>query len=118
MKYTDNPADDNMKWTVEDTEYLFRRPWLTVRRDTVRLPDGTVTSDFPYCVGHNAEGKADVEPIYDELPGWLTDISAARRESELPQAFRDYIAYIEKHVGVPVSIISVGPDREETIVRS
>ncbi len=83
-----------------------------------RLPDGTVTSDFPYCVGHNAEGKADVEPIYDELPGWLTDISAARRESELPQAFRDYIAYIEKHVGVPVSIISVGPDREETIVRS
>lgn len=82
-----------------------------------RLPDGSVTSDFPYCVGHNAEGKADVEPIYDELPGWLTDISAARRESELPQAFRDYIAYIEKHVGVPVTIISVGPDREETIVR-
>ena len=82
-----------------------------------RLPDGSVTKDFPYCVGHNAEGKADVEPIYDELPGWLTDISAARRESELPQAFRDYIAYIEKHVGVPVTIISVGPDREETIVR-
>ena len=82
-----------------------------------RLPDGTVTTDCPYCVGHNAEGKADVEPIYEELPGWLTDISAARRESELPQAFRDYIAYIEKHVGVPVTIISVGPDREETIVR-
>lgn len=82
-----------------------------------RLPDGSVTKDFPYCVGHNAEGKADVEPVYDELPGWLTDISAARRESELPQAFRDYIAYIEKHVGVPVTIISVGPDREETIVR-
>lgn len=46
MKYTDNPADDNMKWTVEGTEYLFRRPWLTVRRDTVRLPDGTVHPEY------------------------------------------------------------------------
>ena len=82
-----------------------------------RLPDGSVTSDFPYCVGRNAEGKADVEPIYESVPGWLTDISAARREQDLPQAFRDYVKYIEDHVGVPVSIISVGPDREETIVR-
>lgn len=82
-----------------------------------RMPDGTVTSDFPFCVGRNAAGAADVEPIYDTLPGWLTDISAARRESELPQTFRDYIRYIEEHVGVPVAIISVGPDREETIIR-
>jgi len=82
-----------------------------------RLPDGTVTEDFPYCVGRNAEGKADVEPLYETLPGWLADISAARREQELPQAFRDYVKYIEDHVGVPVTIISVGPDREETIVR-
>ena len=82
-----------------------------------RLPDGTVTSDFPFCVGRNAAGVADVEPIYETLPGWLTDISAARKEEELPQKFRDYISYIEEKVGVPVAIISVGPDREETIVR-
>ena len=42
MKYTDNPADDAMKWRVIDSEYLSRRPWLTVRRDTVELPNGTV----------------------------------------------------------------------------
>lgn len=83
-----------------------------------RLPDGTVTKDFPFCVGRNADGPADVEPIYETIPGWLTDISAARREEELPQAFRDYVAYIEKQVGVPVAIISVGPDREQTIVRN
>lgn len=82
-----------------------------------RLPDGTETSDFPFCVGRNAEGRADVEPVYESIPGWLTDISAARREQELPKAFRDYVKYIEDHVGVPVTIISVGPDREETIVR-
>jgi len=83
-----------------------------------RMPDGTVTSDFPYSVGDNAEGKGIVEPIYDELPGWKTDLSKARTEEELPETFRNYIAYIEKQVGVPVAVISVGPDREETIVRS
>ena len=47
----DNPyqspgSDDDMKWTVENSEYLFRRPWLTVRRDTVRLPNGTVHPEY------------------------------------------------------------------------
>ena len=46
MKYTDNPADDAMKWRVLDTEYLYRRPWLTVRRDTVQLPTGTVHPEY------------------------------------------------------------------------
>lgn len=83
-----------------------------------RMPDGTVTSDFPYSVGDNAEGAGIAEPIYDELPGWKTDLSNARAEEELPEAFRNYVAYIEKQVGVPVAVISVGPDREETIIRS
>lgn len=84
---------------------------------TYRMPDGTVTSDFPYSVGDNAEGRGIAEPIYDELPGWKTDLTAVRSEEALPQAFRDYVAYIEKNVGVPVAVISVGPDREATIVR-
>ena len=46
MKYTDNPADDAMKWSLIDSEYLFRRPWLTVRRDTVRLPNGTIHPEY------------------------------------------------------------------------
>ena len=46
MKYTDNPADDSMKWRVIDTEYLSRRPWLTVRRDTVELPNGTIHPEY------------------------------------------------------------------------
>ena len=82
-----------------------------------RLPDGSVTEDFPYCVGRDAEGPADVEPIYETIPGWLTDISAARRYEDLPATFRNYVKYIEEQVGVPISIISVGPDREQTILR-
>ena len=46
MKYTDNPADDAMKWTLLDSEYLFRRPWLTARRDKVQLPDGTIHPEY------------------------------------------------------------------------
>jgi len=56
-------------------------------------------------------------PVYEELDGWQTDISGCRTFEELPQAARDYIGYLEELAGVPVSIIAVGPDREQTIMR-
>ncbi len=83
-----------------------------------RLPDGTVTTDFPYSIGDEAEGAGTMEPIYETLPGWMTDLSACKRESELPKAFRDYVDFLETQLGVPVAVISVGPDREETIIRN
>jgi len=82
-----------------------------------RMPDGSITTDFPFSVGNNAEGAGIAEPIYEELPGWRTVLSSARSEEELPEAFRNYVAYIEQKLGVPVAVISVGPDREETIIR-
>ena len=57
------------------------------------------------------------QPIYEELPGWQTDISGCRTFGELPQAARDYIGYLEELAGVPASIIAVGPDRDQTILR-
>ncbi|MDE6135004.1 MAG: adenylosuccinate synthetase, partial [Muribaculaceae bacterium] len=83
-----------------------------------RLPDGTLTSDFPYSVGENAEGAGTMEPVYETFPGWKTSLKECRKEEELPEAFRSYVRFIEDATGVPVSIISVGPDREETIVRN
>ncbi len=83
-----------------------------------QLPDGTVTSDFPYSVGENAEGSGVCEPIYQSFPGWKTKLSDIRTYDELPQAFKDYVAFIEKETGVPVALVSVGPDRTETIVRN
>ncbi|MCL2332725.1 MAG: adenylosuccinate synthase [Actinomycetia bacterium] len=56
-------------------------------------------------------------PIYEELPGWGEDISECRTFDELPRAARDYINYLEELAGVPVSIIAVGPSREQTILR-
>lgn len=76
-----------------------------------RLKDGTVTRDFPFDI---SEG---VEPLYEELPGWQADLSGCQREADLPDAFRRYVEFLERELDTPVSIISVGPDRTQTIVR-
>lgn len=80
-----------------------------------RLPDGTVTSDFPFSLGSQAEGSGDVDPVYTEFPGWMTPLKDIRKADDLPDAFKNYVRFIEEATGVPVTIISVGPDREETI---
>ncbi len=56
-------------------------------------------------------------PVYDELPGWGVDISECRRYEDLPDEARSYIEYIEEAVGVPVTFVSVGPERDQLIRR-
>ncbi|MBQ6087776.1 MAG: adenylosuccinate synthase [Bacteroidales bacterium] len=58
-----------------------------------------------------------IEPVYTEFPGWKTDMTGIRREEDLPEAFRNYISFMERYLGVPVSVISLGPDRNATIER-
>ncbi|MDO4767936.1 MAG: adenylosuccinate synthase [Pseudomonadota bacterium] len=60
---------------------------------------------------------AHVEPVYETMPGWSGDISGCRAYGDLPQAARDYIGRIEEFLGIPVRIVSVGPDRDQTILR-
>lgn len=74
---------------------------------------GEIVHDFPYDVD-----GLEIEPVYVELPGWKTSMSEMTSESELPENFKRYVAFIEKELGVPVVILSVGPDRAQTIVRS
>lgn len=82
-----------------------------------RLPDGSTTEDFPYSLGDNAEGKGDIEPIYESFPGWKQNLCEVRNEDDLPAEFKNYLAFIEKAAGVHVTILSVGPDRTQTIIR-
>jgi adenylosuccinate synthase len=58
---------------------------------------------------HHATGD------YEELPGWTEDLSDVRSESDLPRNARDYLAFLEDAVGVPVVLIGVGPGREQII---
>jgi adenylosuccinate synthase len=59
-------------------------------------------------------GMASVEPVYETLPGWDEDITAAKSWDDLPDNARDYLKRIEELSGVPVGLVSVGPDRAQT----
>ena len=58
-----------------------------------------------------------MKPISTDFEGWRCALRACRRYEDFPEAFRRYVEFIERETGVPVAIISVGPDRDETIVR-
>jgi adenylosuccinate synthase len=85
--------------------------------------------ELKICVGYRKDGYnlnsfpadvytlAEVEPLYEELPGWDADLNQCRRWEDLPSAARDYIDEIGRRLGVPVSIVGVGPAREQIIFR-
>jgi adenylosuccinate synthase len=71
--------------------------------------NGEVVDHFPY------ELDEKVKPIYVELPGWQTDLTKIRHQNEFPEELNNYINFIEEEMGIPVTIASVGPNREQTI---
>lgn len=75
--------------------------------------DGAIRHDFPASL----KDLADCKPVYEELDGWSEDISMCKSYSELPENTKKYIEKIEKISGVPAKIISIGPNRSETIIR-
>ncbi|MBR6423539.1 MAG: adenylosuccinate synthase [Bacteroidales bacterium] len=98
------------------TELIMMKADVLSGFDTVKVccayrVDGNKTDRVPYDV------YADIEPVYKEFKGWNCDLGACRKESELPVEFKEYIAYIEREIGVPVKILSLGPDREQTLIR-
>ena len=74
--------------------------------------DGKITRDFPVT----AELKK-AKPVYEKLPGWKCEIKGIRKYEELPENCRKYIEFIEKELGVPVTMVSNGPGREDIIYR-
>ena len=98
------------------TQFIMMKSDVLDDFDTIKVcneyrVNGEVTKDFPFSV------EANVEPVYTEMEGWKTDMTGITSEAEFPAAFKNYIAYIERELGVPVTIVSVGPDRAQTIVR-
>lgn len=82
------------------------------------------------CVAYRVHGKItmqmpaenalleQIEPVYEEVPGWKTSTSAITRYEELPAAARNYIAFLEEKTGVEVGCVSTGPDRTQTMIRA
>ncbi len=73
---------------------------------------GQTTGEFPFDASDE-----QIEPVYEEMPGWLTNLSTLTDASEFPEKFNNYIDFLEKQLGTPIYIVSVGPDRKQTIVR-
>lgn len=63
------------------------------------------------------ESNEEITPVYKEFKGWKCDISKVRKYEDFPQELKDYVSYIEQETGCPVRIISVGPDRSETVYK-
>ena len=84
--------------------------------------------EIKICVGYEHEGQVSTafpfelsdayKPVYKIFKGWKTDTSKCTKAEELPEELKQYIAFIEETIGVPVVFVSVGPDREQTILRS
>ena len=74
--------------------------------------DGIKTSTLPFDLN-----LGNIKPIYKSFKGWTEDISKISKDEELPIELHNYVSFIEEFVGVPIKLISVGPDRSETIYR-
>ncbi len=75
-----------------------------------QLPDGTTTDELPYEID-------DVKPVYKEFKGWHCDMTQFNDPKQFPQAFNDYIKFLEDFLGTHIGVISIGPDRNQTIIR-
>lgn len=85
--------------------------------------------ELPVCIGYEIDGKITrdfpttvklkkAKPVYTKLPGWKCEIRGIKKYEELPKECRDYIEFIEKELGVPITMVSNGPGRDEMIYRS
>lgn len=84
----------------------------TIKICTAYKIDGQTTTDFPFDID-----SVKIDPVYKEFKGWKADLTKITSESQFPKEFADYIKFIENETGVPVKIVSVGPDRTATIER-
>ncbi|MCF8463247.1 MAG: adenylosuccinate synthase [Flavobacteriales bacterium] len=84
----------------------------TIKVCTQYKVNGELTDQMPFDLTET------VEPVYIEMKGWKTDLTKFTNGDPLPQELQDYIAFIEEQTGVPISVVSVGPDREQTLFQN
>ena len=83
----------------------------TIKACVAYKVNGVETNEFPFDIN---EG---VEPVYKELKGWNTNMNGVKSASEFPKEYNEYLKFLEDYLKVPIVIVSVGPDREQTIIR-
>jgi adenylosuccinate synthase len=86
--------------------------FATIKACTAYEIDGQIVREMPYDIEHT-----DIRPVYTELPGWKQPMTGITSWEALPDTFKDYVAFLERELETPITILSVGPDRAQTILR-
>jgi adenylosuccinate synthase len=85
-------------------------PFETIKVCTHYLIDGEKVEHFPYDVT-----DVEITPVYEELNAWNCDLTELASYEESPKALKDYVEYLEQKLEVPITVVSVGPDRKQTL---
>ena len=72
--------------------------------------EGQEVTHFPFDINDH-----DIEPVYESIPGWRKDLTKLEGMEDAPDAFKSYVDYLEKQLNVPIHVVSVGPDRKQTL---
>ena len=83
----------------------------TIKACVAYKQNGETIDYFPYSI------EDGIEPVYVEMDGWKTDMTKFTSEEQFPDAFKKYVDFLEEQLQTPIKIISIGPDRDQTIVR-
>ena len=84
-----------------------------IKACTHYLINGEKVNDFPFDINDH-----DITPVYESVPGWKKDLTKLETLEEAPDSFRSYVDYLEKQLNVPIRVVSVGPDRKQTLSNS
>lgn len=83
----------------------------TIKAAVAYKVNGEEVQTLPFDISEN------IEPVYVDIPGWKTDMTQMQSENEFPEEFNNYLSFLEKELGVSIAIVSVGPNRSQTIIR-
>ena len=84
-----------------------------IKACTHYIIEGREVTDFPFDINDH-----DITPVYDNIPGWNKDLTKLGQLEEAPETFKSYVDYLEKQLNVPIRVVSVGPDRKQTLSNS
>jgi adenylosuccinate synthase len=81
-----------------------------IKACTKYIIEGQEVTHFPFDINDH-----DIQPVYESIPGWRKDLTKLEGMNEAPDAFKSYVDYLEKQLNVPIHVVSVGPDRKQTL---
>jgi adenylosuccinate synthase len=81
-----------------------------IKACTKYIIDGEEVNHFPFDINDH-----EIQPVYETIPGWKNDLTKLEDMNGAPENFKSYVDYLEKQLNVPIHVVSVGPDRKQTL---